>query len=100
MAFDTPKRGVPTLTASRARVETHWSVRKSHVKFALSPLATPWKPPHFLGHRGYRRQHLVQRNLLQLRRLVSALAYQKPVELLAAGQYGGVSQPEIIRDVH
>src|SRR6476620_3131803 len=56
--------------------------------------------PHFLGHRGNRRPHFVQRDLLQLRRLVSALAYQKPVELLAAGQYGRVSQSEVIRDVH
>jgi len=56
--------------------------------------------PHFLGHRGNRRPHFVQRDLLLLRRLVSALAYQKPVKLLAAGQYGRVSQSEVIRDVH
>src|SRR6476646_10069338 len=56
--------------------------------------------PHFLGHRGNRRPHFVQRDLLLLRRLVSALAYQKPVELLAAGQYGRVSQSEVIRYVH
>src|SRR6478609_5097190 len=56
--------------------------------------------PHFLGHRGDRRPHFVQRDLLLLRRLVSALAYQKPVKLLAAGQYGRVSQSEVVRDVH
>src|SRR6476660_6742824 len=56
--------------------------------------------PHFLGHRGNRRPHFVQRDLLMLRRLVSALAYQKPVKLLATGQYGSISQTEIIRDVH
>src|SRR6476659_7534456 len=55
---------------------------------------------HFFGHRGNRRPHFVQRDLLLLRRLVSALAYQKPMKLSAAGQYGRVSQSEVIRDVH